>query len=77
MLAHGGTLLYCTCSLLEEENDQVIAAFIHQQESEKPTVNSLNLPLGQATRYGWQLTPVDASTDGFYYSSLTKASIRQ
>ena len=77
MLQAGGSLLYCTCSLLEQENDQVIEAFVKQQESEHqprfiPEISSLELPTGQPTQHGWQLLPTDPMTDGFYFSLLKK-----
>ena len=77
MLRPGGSLLYCTCSLLEQENDQVIEAFVKQQEGEQhptslPSVQPLSLPTGQRTQFGWQLLPTDTQTDGFFFSLLRK-----
>ena len=77
MLRPGGSLLYCTCSLLEQENDQVIEAFVKQQEGEQhptslPSVQPLSLPTGQRTQFGWQLLPTDPLTDGFFFSLLRK-----
>lgn len=75
-LAPGGTLLYCTCSLLTEENDAVVQAFLAGNKLNDPSdsaaVVSIHLPTGQATRHGWQLTPVDSIHDGFYYALLQK-----
>ncbi len=83
-LAPGGTLLYCTCSLLEEENDRIVQAFLddhtgngnlnaaHSNQAQAPAVVPVQLPSGFATRHGWQLTPLDAATDGFYYALLRK-----
>lgn len=76
-LQPGGTLLYCTCSLFEQENDQVIEAFVTQQmraqtPHAKPIHDSLKLPTGRATVYGWQLLPIDPHTDGFYFARLIK-----
>ncbi len=94
-LRPGGSLLYCTCSLLQQENDDVIARFIEGQGSAqgqapkaddpnheqglvqnqvkgKVQVAQLDLPSGRATKYGWQLTPLDPTTDGFYYARLTR-----
>lgn len=77
ILRPGGTLLYCTCSLFEQENDQVIEAFVAQQahaqsSHAEPIHDSLELPTGRATRYGWQLLPTDPDTDGFYFARLSK-----
>ena len=72
-LAPGGTLLYCTCSILPEENDGVISQFIEQPDNDAQ-VCSIDLPTGQATRHGWQLLPTDPNTDGFYYARLQKVA---
>lgn len=70
-LRPGGTLLYCTCSLFPMENDEVIGRFLSAQTEAR--ADALTLPTGQATRYGWQLLPIDCDTDGFYYARLRKA----
>ena len=69
-LKPGGSLIYCTCSLFELENDVVIEGFL----SDRPTarVTPLRLCTGKASRFGWQLSPTDSRTDGFYFSRLTK-----
>ena len=81
-LRPGGTLLYCTCSLLEQENDRVIEVFVTQQSAAQqsgqrgPNMRAVNqtisLPTGRPTRYGWQLLPSNPDTDGFYFSLLKK-----
>ncbi len=72
-LAPGGNLLYCTCSILPEENDGVISQFIEQPDNDAQ-VCSIGLPTGQATKHGWQLLPTDPNTDGFYYARLQKVA---
>lgn len=68
----GGTLLYCTCSVLNAENDEVIERFLASMGAQVQ-VQSVELPSGRATRYGWQLLPTDPDTDGFYYALLHKS----
>ncbi len=69
-LAPGGVLLYCTCSILIEENDAVIGAFV--ADHPEVTVDTLNLPFGQASEYGWRVAP-GAPYEGFYFARLKKA----
>lgn len=70
LLKPGGYLLYATCSILPDENENQIKRFLDQQ----PDAHSLNfdLPLGEKRAYGHQLYP--GETDGFYYALLTRSS---
>jgi len=81
MLADGGTLVYCTCSLFAEENDQVVERFL-ATESQAHIVD-FTLPVGRKTKHGWQLVPLpqntpekasgpDKSVDGFYFARMTR-----
>lgn len=70
LLVPGGILIYATCSILPEENEQQIAQFVTQNSDcvyEKQV-----LPWGQATMYGQQILPGDENMDGFFYSILKK-----
>ncbi len=69
-LKPGGLLLYCTCSLLAEENDEVVTRFLHSEAD--ASVQACALPSGHRTPLGWQLLPTDARTDGFYIALLGK-----
>lgn len=69
ILRPGGTLLYATCSILEEENTSQIRAFLAD------TPNAQLIPLHATdtpAHPGWQILPGDADMDGFYYAKLTK-----
>jgi len=70
-LAPGGTMLYATCSILPEENDWQIEAFL----SRTPDARSiaLHFPVGRACRHGFQFLPGESDMDGFYYARLHKA----
>jgi 16S rRNA (cytosine967-C5)-methyltransferase len=68
-VAKGGRLLYCTCSILTEENDQVVARFLAGQADAR--VRPLDLPWGQEARFGRQLLPGPMS-DGFYFAMLER-----
>lgn len=69
LLKPTGRLIYTTCSIMPAENDQIISAFLahHQHWS----AQTLSLPYGFATQYGWQCLPQVGSTDGFYYALLS------
>ena len=70
LLDSGGNLLYCTCSIFSEENDQVIDRFIKNNKDAR--VTPIHLTTGCATQHGWQLLPIDPTTDGFYFCLLSK-----
>lgn len=68
LLKSGGRLLYVTCSVLAEENQQQIEGFIQSNPDAK--VVPFELPIGQQCSVGWQILP--GVTDGFYYAILEK-----
>ena len=66
----GGTLLYCTCSILAEENDRVVGSFLAgRRDAHRCRVT---LPAGRATLHGWQLLPIEPATDGLYLALIGK-----
>ena len=70
LLRPGGRLLYVTCSVLRQENEQVIAGFLTAQPDaeEQPIFASWGRPLS----HGRQILPGEAGMDGFYYALLLK-----
>jgi 16S rRNA (cytosine967-C5)-methyltransferase len=80
MLAPGGRLLYSTCSVLPEENEQVVARLLAEEPGMSPAgmpdAGAL-APGAVACASGVQLLPgAEAGTDGFYYACLEKTTPR-
>lgn len=68
LLAPGGIMLYATCSILKQENEQQIEAFL----AEHP--DAVELPIdadwGLAGSHGRQIMTGESAMDGFYYARL-------
>jgi 16S rRNA (cytosine967-C5)-methyltransferase len=79
----GGTLAYVTCSVLPQENDHQIAAFLeaHPDFTEMDVAERAAKALSRlvksrlkAGRPGLLLTPASHGTDGFYIALLSRRS---
>ena len=77
----GGRIVYITCSILAEENDDALEAFLQRQKGFKPVsqeevlgTNELGFlkNVVRRTAYGLQLTPHKTGTDGFYAAVLVR-----
>ena len=78
LLAPGGRLLYSTCSVLREENEEVVARLLAAEPQLKlarlPAAGEL-APGAVDCPSGVQLLPgAEAGTDGFYYACLEKTT---
>ena len=73
LLRPGGRLLYATCSVLRQENEQVVAAFLTAQPEARE--QPITVGWGCAMAYGRQILPGEAGMDGFYYAALIKPAI--
>ena len=71
VLKPGGALLYATCSILKDENEQQMAAFL----SRTPDVRTETLDprYGHAAGHGRQRLPGEQGMDGFFYARLVKS----
>lgn len=70
LLASGGALLYATCSVLPEENDLQIEAFLARTNDARAV--RIAARWGRAVRFGRQILPDEENMDGFYYALLAK-----
>ncbi|MCK5360074.1 MAG: 16S rRNA (cytosine(967)-C(5))-methyltransferase RsmB [Gammaproteobacteria bacterium] len=70
LLKSGGKLLYATCSILPQENEETIDKFLAREE----TAIELNIDVhyGQSRQHGIQILPGDHNMDGFFYACLQK-----
>ncbi|MFV0477017.1 MAG: 16S rRNA (cytosine(967)-C(5))-methyltransferase RsmB [Parahaliea sp.] len=68
LLKPGGSLLYVTCSVLEEENSAVINAFLERQHQARLEMPSLNW--GETCHAGQQLLPTLHGSDGLFFARL-------
>lgn len=72
LLKPGGTLLYATCSILDEENSQVVRQFLDRQAD--AGLLEMNVAWGKHMDCGRQLLPAVDGTDGMFYALIGKSS---
>ena len=70
-----GILLYATCSVLPDENDQVVEKFL--AETPDAELYTIEADWGITTNCGRQLFPAVDGNDGFYYARLRKSRQKQ
>jgi 16S rRNA (cytosine967-C5)-methyltransferase len=75
LLAPGGLLVYATCSILKQENEQQVLAFLasHSDAIERPLSLVETLDWGVAQVCGQQIITGDSAMDGFYYARIGKS----
>ncbi len=70
LLKSGGRLLYCTCSLLKDENNHQIECFLAAQKDAQTL--KIDERWGVSQSNGRQLLPGMYNADGFFYALLHK-----
>ncbi len=70
LLLPGGYLLYATCSVLPQENVNVVQSFL--QDTQDAVHVPIDVTWGIAQSLGRQILPGMHDMDGFYYALLTK-----
>ena len=70
LLVSGGLLLYATCSILKQENEQQVDGFLATH------IDAVEIPIdavwGRAAQRGRQILTGDSEMDGFYYALIKK-----
>mgnify|MGYP001818303418 FL=1 len=70
LLSPGGMLLYCTCSVLSDENSRQIESFLGSKTG--ATELPIDAAWGRECAHGRQVLPGDNEMDGFYFACLRK-----
>ncbi|HJH28126.1 MAG TPA: 16S rRNA (cytosine(967)-C(5))-methyltransferase, partial [Methanosarcinaceae archaeon] len=59
-------LVYATCSILPQENEQQVGTFLQRHNDAKA------VPVEEGQEYGRQIFPGENSLDGFYLAKIKK-----
>ena len=70
LLKTDGYLLYVTCSIFPQENQDVLINFLNEQKD--AVIVSFSLPQSIPQTVGQQILPGENGWDGFYYACLQK-----
>lgn len=70
LVRRGGKVIYSTCSLLAEENEEAVARALALSPGVRPV--EVSLPGGVTRKLGSVILPENPWTDGFYAAAFTK-----
>lgn len=68
-----GCLLYTTCSLLQQENEEVVQHFMHEHHDAE--LIPISLSLGKPAKIGHLVLPIEGGCDGFYFCLIRKSRV--
>ncbi len=68
----GGRLIYVTCSVLPEENEDAVTSFLASYSGFTPVGLEVDFPASERS-VGIQMTPLQTGCDGFYVAVLKRA----
>ncbi|WP_147081371.1 RsmB/NOP family class I SAM-dependent RNA methyltransferase [Methylobacterium haplocladii] len=77
----GGRIVYVTCSLLPEENDEAVTGLLKRQRGRFGVIETAKVlaeaapaltPFVRLTRHGLQMSPALTGTDGFYVATIER-----
>ena len=69
----GGLLLYSTCTIFRQENEEVVARFLREEKTFHPEAFTLPEPFGIAREGMMTIWPDQAESDGFFIARLRKS----
>jgi len=71
LLKPGGKMLYCTCSVFKDENENQISKFL-QRHPDCVEIKLNDVDWGELRPYGRQILTGGDNMDGFFYALLTR-----
>ena len=71
VLKPGGKMLYSTCSIFKDENENQVAGFL-QRHPDAQEIPLKDANWGELRAHGRQVLTGSGNMDGFYYALLTR-----
>ena len=72
LLNPGGRMLYCTCSVFKDENENQISKFL-ERHADCDEIKLHDVGWGEQRSYGRQILTGSDNMDGFFYGLLTRS----
>lgn len=71
-LKPGGILVYSTCALNPQENDEVVLKLLQRHSDKCEVLPIEECPIGETTRLGWQILPDRDRFGPIYFAKIQK-----